>query len=137
MKTTLYVNYVETYSGGEICEGQENDDWPDHEDAYVDFRVTHIGVVPVTPYHETFEFAFEPPAPAHLFVVVVRYYDGDTFGQTCGYGSVEGVFLTETEAALRVTALKQGSMSVKGYNPWDGYFAGLTDVEAYAVPFLA
>lgn len=130
MKTTLFVNYSETHlGGGEICAGQENDAWPSYEDVFQDFCVENITLKNVGPYHETIEYDLPEPTPVGLFVVVVRYYDGGTFGRTCGYGSIEGVFATHEEAQARAKDLENGGKSIHGYNRWDSYFAGLERTE--------
>lgn len=137
MKTTLFVNYSEEHlGGGEICEGQENDAWPSHEDVIQRFDVDNITLKNVTPYHEEVLFDLPEPTPVGLFVVVAHYYDGGTFGRTCGYGSIEGVFSTHEEAQARATDIEKGAPSIKGYTPWTGYFAGLERTEVVLAPLL-
>lgn len=135
--TTLFVNYSEEYlGGGEICAGQENDAWPSHEDTIQRFTVDNITLSNVTPYHETVEYDLTTPLPVGLFVVVAHYYDGGTFGRTCGYGSIEGVFATHEEAQARADAIDKGAPSVRGYTPWTGYFAGLERTEVVLAALL-
>lgn len=130
--TTLFVNYKKDYvSGGAICEGQENDPYPQFEDTYYSFSVESITLKNVTPYHEEIEYA--GPIESALWVVVVRYSDGGTFGLSCGYGSIEGVYATQEEAEVRRKELREGGKSITGFNVWDGFFARLQDVEIHLV----
>lgn len=135
--TTLFVNYSEEYlGGGEICEGQEDSAWPSHEDSLQVFTVENITLTNATPYHEEVEFDLPNPTPVGLFVVVAHYADGGTFGRTCGYGSIEGVYLTHEEAQARADAIVAGAPSIKGYTPWDGYFASLQETEVVLAAIL-
>lgn len=131
----VFVNYKEEYvSGGEICEGQENDPWPSHEDTIYDFETVDVTLVNTNPYHETLEIELPSPLPQGLWTVVARYSDGDTFGSSVGHGSIEGVFLTEDEALARAQEIQNGGKSIYGYTRWDGYFAGLEGVDVKLVP---
>lgn len=132
----LYVNYEENHvSGGEICEGQESHSYPDREDSYNSFKVVHVTYRNVGPYHE--EFEFEEPVPADLFAVVARYTDGDTFGCTHGYGSIEALVRTPEEARAVSKAIHDGSWnSPRGYRRWTGYFSGLESVDITLVRVL-
>ena len=132
--TELFINYEEgVESGGEICAGQENDAWPSYEDTFKWFSVKDITLKNTNPYHETFQC--EGQVPSHLYVVVVRYYDGNTFGRTCGYGHIEAVLKTKEEAEILEKRIWEDNdfISYRGYNPWHGYFSGLEDVEVHKV----
>lgn len=132
MAKTLYVNYDEWHeSGGGICSGDENSSWPSYEPSYNGFSLRAITLENTSPYHE--EFKWEGPVPDSAYVVVVRYYDGDTFSSTHGKGAIEAVVATEEEANQLAVEIRHGKHSRRGYTPWDGYFAGLEDVEVHHV----
>lgn len=131
----VFVNYKERHEGGgEICAGEENDDWPSHETSYYSFETTDVTLVNTTPYHENLEIDLPEPMPMGLWTVVARYSDGDTFGSSSGHGSIEGVFLTEEEAKTRAKEIKDGGKSIRGYSPWTGYFSDLEGVDINLVP---
>lgn len=69
-----------------------------------------------------------------VWVVVVRYGDGGTFGHTDGYWDIPLITSSRNEAIEKVEFIKQ---TVKGqvkkpdeYYTWNGYFANLEDVYA-------
>lgn len=135
--TTLYVNYEEKYlGGGEQTYPYEEGLYVSHNDVLRSFGVISITLENTSPYHETIDYDLPNPPPNGLFVVVAHYYDGGTFGRTCGYGSIEGVFATHEEAAVRATKIDSGAPSIKGYTPWGGYFAGLERTEVVLVPIV-
>lgn len=60
---------------------------------------------------------------------MVRYKDGDTFGNSYGHGHIEGVYLSEDKAQEIVESIREGTYNKKlGYVPWDGYFNRLESV---------
>lgn len=133
MTTTLYVNYTEKHiSGGKaLSEGR----WASRSDAFMEFNVIDITLKRKTAYHETFEMDLSNPLPNGLFVLVARYHDGNTFGRTYGYGSIEGVFTTHEEAQQRAKELESGTVaSVHGYLRWKGYFSGLDGFDIEYAP---
>jgi len=142
-KTLIFVNYKETYlSGGEVCEGQENEAWPSYEDTEQAFDLIGISKENVTPYHQQFLVRIpkstgqEPWAQQGLWVVVVRYSDGGSFSSTNGYGFIEGVFVSKDEAETVAERLRKGGACRDGYNPWEGYFASLIGVEVEFCRFM-
>jgi len=125
----LYVNYRETRTGGDICEGQEGDSWPDHEPTYIEYWVTNVTTKNVTPYHEEVEIECER-TPLCVFVVIARYQTGDTFGYSTGNGCIAAVTLELDDAQKIVDKINKGTYrSRHGYNPWEGYFEKLESVD--------
>lgn len=115
---------------GGVRAGYEYDDWPEYEDGHVYYQV-----VCLAPADKHTYVAWELPANiSEAWVAVVRYTDGDTFGQSHGYGQLEGVYLTMEEAGARASDLRNGADSVEGDPCWEGHFARLERIEVYPVP---
>jgi hypothetical protein len=127
--TKVYVNYCEDY----ILDQREPGEFGEWTQEY-SFEVLNVTDQNVTPYHE--DFTLDVRGHDTLWVVVVRYSTGDTFGRAKGRGYIEGVFRTQKSAERRVMHIKNGGDSLKqGYTPWHGYFEYLESVEAVEVPF--
>lgn len=126
----LVLHYKENVSGGEICEGQENSDWPDHEDSYVEFELLFISNINSNNYSGQYDIIycdFNHSDIDKVYLVVVRYTDGDTFGTTRGNWYIESACKTEEEALKIGESIEDGSY--KGYKPWEGFFSGFESVE--------
>ncbi len=134
----VYIAYQESYSGGEICDGQENDYWPSHEDTVIDLMLLYATVS--RPPERTPNFDIESIDSQladkdlkTVYAVLVRYYDGDTFGSTRGYHKFVGVFDNRKEAEQKRDAFKgaYNDDNQRRYdgNSWTGYFAGLESCE--------
>jgi hypothetical protein len=79
---------------------------------------------------------FEVDIGDYLYLVVVRYSDGDTFGQTSGHWTLAGAFKKKKEAQDLRTAIldKEWPPASPKRNatyciPWDRFFGGLETVE--------
>jgi hypothetical protein len=142
VKGRIYLMYSEYRSGGEVCAGQEGDSWPDYEDAHIEvtfhylFRNPRNGV-----FCDSYEIDPKLLKNDELYLAVAYYYDGNTFGRTYGYWSVQGVFATSKEAEEKLAQdISDGESAAakhnyKDYKPWNGYFSGLmhTDVVSLRV----
>lgn len=70
--------------------------------------------------------------PDYVYLVVVRYSDGGTFGHTTGYWHVSLVTTDRDEALKMETAIRANTLPKEGvYKPWEGYFSSLEDVEIH------
>jgi hypothetical protein len=78
---------------------------------------------------EEIEVGFDPAKVDEVYLVVVRYRDGGTFGST-GYWKLIGPYLTSKEAYGVEDAINKDAYGdpKKEYMPWRGYFASLTSV---------
>jgi acyl-CoA-binding protein len=151
MKKTIYISYQETCCGGEICKGHEEDPYPSHENEECDFwisgaywsRPCGMGSAHNDPYYEEMEVEVTPEnwvAP-EVYILVVQYGTGDTFGHTSGRGAIEGVYAYEADAKLDARKIEcdneddgQRFESPHGYKRWIGYFESLEDVRIVRVP---
>ncbi len=132
----VYLYYKDDSHGGDICEGQENDEWPNHEPQYRNFRPYALSVKEGD-WVETIEVDFIPEKHLEdtvfvvvVVVVVVRFQDGDTFGTSYGNWHVVGAYLDEDKSVAIEDKIK--SKKWKGNAPWESYFACLEDVEIHA-----
>ncbi len=128
----LVVAFKEQHSGGRVCAGDEDSDWPSHEDEnrVQDFIgiVTSSSLIP-NGYHseEKLEVGFTPILGMELFLVIVNYDTGDTFGRSCGHISMPGIYDTKEKAEEVATAIS--NKTYDGYKDWDGYFEVFNFVE--------
>jgi hypothetical protein len=122
----LYLLYSEYRSGGEICEGQEDDQWPNYEDVYVEWDLLHCKLSRHERERncEEVDVPFEVKRGDTVYVVYVRYGTGGTFGHTVGAWNIVGVYNNLDEAAALESSINDGSYEKrKGiYVPWTGYF---------------
>ena len=131
----IYLRYKESRSGGEVCAGQEGDRWACHEPTNITFAP--VGLFLTKPSRDdssyyNYEFDemeipesyLEQPV---LYLAVIRYHDGGTFGSQYGYSHYCGLSKTYTGAEELIKEAKLGS----SYKPWEGYFSGLDDEEVY------
>lgn len=124
-ESRLYLAYHENRTGGEICEGQENESWPSHESSHTE--VIFERLCRNQPCDRMFYDSFEvdPALIPHseLFLAVVRYSSGDTFGNSEGNWHTAGVFKTRKEAAKHLEHITSDKYT--GCKPWEGYFESL------------
>lgn len=119
----LYFSYRETKSGGEICEGEENDSWPNHEDEYIEWHLLKCVLEkPVWPY-EIVRADFKVETGDKIHAVCVRYTGGGSFITTHGNGTIEGVYRTIEEATTVEQSIYKNTY--EGYTPWRGHFESL------------
>lgn len=126
---TLYLTYNEYHTGGGVCEGQEDDAYPDYEDENVEWYLLECRLTrsKTTWYHEELTVDFEPKVNDTVYVVYVRYGDGNTFGHTNGCWNILGVYSNELDA-MRVKESVEDD-SYEGYKCWEGYFNNLERCE--------
>ena len=126
----LYMNVTERSSGGEA---ESDEEWSHHSDVVLDVQFISVyrnkkdGFFP----SYSFEVSEEIYNSDKVFLVIPRYFDGGTFGRTCGYWKVEGAFLTETEALEMSRQIETGTYKKGQFLSWNGYFAGLEGVEVH------
>lgn len=132
----LYIEYTEYESGGEAIDPEDR--WSSREDAHKE--VEFIRLHREQPKNRFFYDSIEVSNPDlvkldKLYLAVVRYFTGDTFGRTYGMWHVVGVAPTYKIAEMMLTEAtvpaEQGDY--KNYKPWEGYFEGLTDTEIHTM----
>ncbi len=134
-KFNVYLIYDESTHGGGVCSGQENEEWPSLEDEYNEFHPKGLRLK-APEWSETIEIDFDPAESEHLYVVVVRYSSGSTFGNTHGHWHIEGAYKSyeKAEKIERSISKDDGCYPSKkdyknrGYMPWVGHFESLEGV---------
>lgn len=131
----LYLSYNETRSGGEVCTGDENKAWPCYEDTFIEWTPINIyknmeDCRKEGHYTEKVSVPFEAIINQQIWLVVVRYTDGDTFGFIRGMWHIVGVYADEESATKEANSILDGSYSNE-YKPWEGYFASFEGVNIY------
>jgi len=125
----VYLSYSETVSGGDIKPGQEDDSFPEHEDRDIEFNPISLHIKKGDS-QETIDVFFDPKdfINKSLYLVVVRYYDGDTFGRINGYWYIASC-CNNLKSAKKVKKSIDYGLYEEDYIPWRGYFAGLEGVD--------
>lgn len=128
-KTTLLVGYKEGHlSGGQAIDPEDR--WSSHEDEYRHFEIEGVWLDREnSPWMvESVDVNFEPQKGQFVYVLVVIYSSGGTFGRNYGNGCIVGVYKTPEEAA-EVEKTIYDKTYPQEYPPWVGYFESLEDVK--------
>jgi hypothetical protein len=138
----IYVEYEEHRSGGEAYDPEDR--WTSHSDVNVDVRF--ILLHREKPTHRFFYDSIELPNDkmfkmGKLFLAVVRYGTGDTFGHTNGAWYIVGVAPTYKIAqAMLDDETKPSPEPAKGewqrYKRWEGYFESLDGTEIHELSLV-
>ena len=142
-KYELYINVKETSTGGEP---ESNESYCQHSDIIK--NVKFISVFKTIPDDcfwtpNSFEVSEEVYNSEKIYLVIVRYSDGGSFGSTRGNWDIFKAF-TDVEDALKMSqsinrkTLKKDypEYSKTLYFPWEGYFCSLEDVEVHCFNVL-
>jgi hypothetical protein len=129
----IYVAYDSPYeSGGEICEGEQDEDFPNHETSYYGFNLKGVYLEPRVGRDYNRAFDCDLSVGDKAYIVVVRYSDGDTFSHSSGHAEIAGVFSNEQDAnnlKKKIEKEDEGlNKDFNDYKPWDNYFGGLESV---------
>lgn len=148
---TLYLKYHSSAEGGEPI--NSDDKWPDYHTVYKSFTPTSLHISQQS-WQETIETLVEPEVGKRVYVMVVRYSDGDTFGHSEGNWGVIGAFDNEKEVYMLkkaieyfgvldkedsydtaynyvVAAFRQSGLPSHVHPTWLGYFNELELVEVH------
>ena len=119
---TFCVEYNETSTGGE----RESDEpYSNRAPCYISTTFTSISLnAPKWESYKTIQAPRELANYSTLYLVVVKYSDGDTFGTTYGYTELWSLHASMKEAEQAVEELPASN----GYKAWTGYFARLEDI---------
>lgn len=129
----VYLLYEDGDSGGGVRAGDENEAWPNYENVHHHFKPT--GLKRKAPsWSETIEIDFDPKGLEHLYVVVVRYSSGCTFGNSYGHWEIIGAYKTYNKAEKMEMSIPDNGYS--GSKPWKGYFEAFEGVSVERVSFV-
>ena len=154
----LYVDYTTTATGGGAREGEDsNNPFAEQEDAYIDFTIrgVHRSVPEGLFFFHKEEVLPEVATAKKVWIVVVRYTTGNTFGRTHGAWHIFSIRndprraegekrmiefddkldnMTEQWNYGRLSPLTKKLIAkkkrlIEGHTPWRGYFERLERVE--------
>ena len=121
MKSTIYVEYISSHSGGESL---SDDKWSSREDEYIDFDITKCATDKslVGYSREEHEVNFKPEPGKVVYVVYVRYSTGDSFGRTSGAWKIIEIFESIDDAKALKESIDSKEYEKDNYVAWVGYF---------------
>ena len=123
----IYIKYDERYQGGDPLD--HDDPFSGREDLYIEVEWKHaLRSCDGEDWFETVEVDFDPHSVDKVFLCVVYYSSGDTFGRSFGNFHIVGAYSTYDDAkevSRNIDKLK--------YKPWEGYFETLEDVKVVSL----
>ncbi len=126
----LYLVYESSSEGGE-CESDEP--YSSRTPTYKTVRFTSVLREKMGFFGHDFEVTEEVYNGSQVFLVVVRYQDGDSFGTSHGNWEMWQAVGSAEEALKIKQDILSGALTKKGhYLPWEGYFCRLEDVEIHS-----
>ena len=130
----VYITYESYGGGGEKID--PGDHWSSRNHTIIEYNLKYACLVkPESWYFEERELDCEEP-PRDVYVVLVRYSDGDTFGSSTGNGYIEGVYANKSQAMKVVESIRNDTYIGKGkrgYVLWKGFFNELELVRCYVM----
>ena len=126
----LYLMYDELFTEDDDG-GDPNEPWSDRPTSHCTFTPTGLYSENSPIWNETLDVDFDPKSigDQEVFIVIVTYSSGDTFGHSTGNWHIERATLSREEAVRLCQSIKDNSYV--GYKPWEGYFETLEDVEIW------
>lgn len=129
----VYIEY-DTHESGGIPESDER--WCSRSDTVITVNFKRLHREP--PANRFFYDSIDLPHEGmlkmdHLWLAVVRYSTGDTFGHTTGAWYVVGIAPTYEIAQMMLDEETKPSKEgdYRRYKPWEGYFESLEDTEIH------
>lgn len=145
-KQHIWLLYSEDKSGGEPL---SDDRWCSYSDSYTEFHPKQLLVnEPETIYQELIEVDFEPIEHINdsVYLLVVRYSSGNTFGNSYGNWTIvecsldkdkliktKGLIEADDRRYMLSSRKKSANVYTApcGYNCWQGHFESLENVVIY------
>ena len=132
----VYIEYDEYATGGEP---EDDGEWSCRSDTVktVTFKRLHREKPANRFFYDSIELANDKMIDMdHLFLAVVRYSTGNTFGHTTGEHYIVGIAPTYEIAQMMLDeetkpSPKNSHGSQIRYKPWEGYFESLEDTEIH------
>lgn len=133
MTARVYVTFDEDRYGGEPL---TDEDWSDRAPGYIEVSFKALWREKPSSMFGFTSYEVDPKkvdlSSDFLWLSVIRYSDGDTFGTTSGYWTIVGLSNSSAEAQEKI---KLALSSKDGYKPWVGYFSNYDDAEFIKVSF--
>lgn len=126
--STLYLEYDEFSEGGEPLDDGE---WCSYSDTIITWT---LGKVFLNKKNAAWcrseqKADFDVKKGDTVYVVVVKYSTGNTFGSSYGNGYIEGVYQYKGQASKVMEDIYGNRYNKLGkYPPWIGYFESLEEV---------
>lgn len=126
----VYIEYDSHQSGGEP---ESDEEWSCHSDTVITVNFKRLHREP--PANRFFYDSIDLPHDGmlkmdHLWLAVIRYSSGDTFGHSTGHWHIVGIAPTYEIAQLMIDEEIKPSTPGK-YKCWEGYFESLEDTEIH------
>ena len=132
-KPKIYIEYSSSSDGGDPLTSER---WSRRTDRRTTLDVKRL--YKSEPTHLFFKDVLEVEASVLeckvVFLVVVRYKDGDSFGDCYGNFHFYSIRATKKEAEADKAIIESPRGENDDYRPWDGYFERLEEVEIYEMP---
>lgn len=110
----LYLSYEEHKTGGEVCSGDEDSDWPSYEDENIEWKPTKLSL-DNPGFSETIKV---DKIQDIYYLVVVRYITGGTFGSTNGAWKIIKLCETHKEALRLKEYIEYDDKIYKNKESW-------------------
>lgn len=132
----LYIEYNRNEYGGEAED--PTDRWSNRTDRVITVNFVRLHREPPKNrfFYDSIEVSNEDLIDLDkLYLAVVRYSTGDTFGRTEGEWHIVGVAPSYKIAQLMLDEATSPATEgdYKNYKPWEGYFERLTDTEIHTM----
>lgn len=139
----LYLYYKESTHGGEVCQGDEDSEWPNYEPEYTEVNFTKLCINSKSNWEVDEVEGPDVQVGDIVHLVIVRYSTGNTFGRSYGRWTLVEIFKDEDFdkiESLEDKIRKQYSLYRNNrkewdgeYRPWIGYFEALEDIEVHTM----
>lgn len=138
-KNKVYLKYKSfSTGGGYLSDGPYAERDPD----YASYEFISLSDKDCGIYGEPIDVDFELIPNMKLYLLVVRYTTGDSFGTSYGNACFEGVYQTLDEVNVVADLINKDTSKYRKYIenkkrteyvriPWDGYFERLEDIEIH------
>jgi hypothetical protein len=133
----FYISTSQRVTGGKPYPGEKGP-YACCEPIYreTDFHRVYINPPPNMMFFETIELSeaeyIHFSKKKKIYLAVVFYSDGDTFGTTYGLFHISGLSSTQKGAER----LNKEALERNEYKPWEGYFSHLMRTEVYLLDLV-
>jgi hypothetical protein len=136
-KPRIWIEYTTHEEGGDTID--PDDRWSNRTDHNIELQVKKL--YKSEPKHLFFKDSIEVEdlsilEKQYVYLVVVRYQTGDTFGTSHGNFKFYSVRGTEDEVIKDRADIEKPRGPNDPYRAWDGYFERLENVEIELLPLL-